>query len=64
MKKNNVIRELEKAKIDFTTFSYEVNELDLSALTLSLKTNIFIGQIFKTLVLFTEKKELIVACIA
>ncbi|MGL5050718.1 MAG: Cys-tRNA(Pro) deacylase [Fusobacteriaceae bacterium] len=64
MKKNNVIRELEKAKIDFKTFSYEVDEFDLSAITLSLKTNIYIGQIFKTLVLFTEKKELIVACIA
>ncbi|MGL6120225.1 MAG: Cys-tRNA(Pro) deacylase [Fusobacteriaceae bacterium] len=63
MKKNNVVRELEKAKLAFKTFNYEVDEQDLSAITLSLKTNIFIGQIFKTLILFTEKKELIVACI-
>ncbi|MGL5099335.1 MAG: Cys-tRNA(Pro) deacylase [Fusobacteriaceae bacterium] len=63
MKKNNVVRELEKAKIDFKTLTYEVDENDLSAITLSLKTGIFIGQIFKTLILFTDKKELIVACI-
>ncbi|MGL6167968.1 MAG: Cys-tRNA(Pro) deacylase, partial [Fusobacteriaceae bacterium] len=52
-----------KAKLAFKTFNYEVDEQDLSAITLSLKTNIFIGQIFKTLILFTEKKDLIVACI-
>lgn len=63
MKKNNVIRELEKVKIDFKTLSYEVDENDLSAINLSCKTGIFIGQIFKTLILFTEKKELIVACV-
>ncbi|MGL4254131.1 MAG: Cys-tRNA(Pro) deacylase [Fusobacteriaceae bacterium] len=63
MKKNNVIRELEKAKIDFKTLSYEVDESDLSAIALSLKTGIFIGKIFKTLILFTDKKELLVSCI-
>lgn len=63
MKKNNVVRELEKAKIDFKILNYEVDENDLSAIALSLKTGIFIGQIFKTLILFTEKKELVVACI-
>lgn len=63
MKKNNVVRELEKAKIDFKTLSYQVDENDLSAISLSLKTGIFIGQIFKTLILFTDKKELLVACI-
>lgn len=63
MKKNNVVRELEKAKIEFKTLSYEVDENDLTAISLSLKTGIFIGQIFKTLILFTDRKELVVACI-
>ncbi|MGL6132106.1 MAG: Cys-tRNA(Pro) deacylase [Fusobacteriaceae bacterium] len=63
MKKNNVVRELEKEKIDFKTLNYEFDENDLSAISLSCKTGIFIGQIFKTLILFTDKKELIVACI-
>lgn len=63
MKKNNTVRELEKAKIKFNTLSYEVDENELSAINLSCKTGIYIGQIFKTLILFNEKKELIVACI-
>lgn len=63
MKKTNAIRELEKSKINFSIKEYEVDENDLSAISVSLKTGIYIDKIFKTLVLFNEKKELIVACI-
>ena len=63
IKKTNAIRELEKAKIKFIIKEYEVDEKDLSAINVALKTGAYIEQVFKTLVLFNEKKELIVACI-
>lgn len=63
MKKTNVMRELDKKKIKYDYKEYEVDESDLSAIAVSLKTGEDITKIFKTLVLLTEKKELIVACI-
>lgn len=57
------MRELEKEKISFSVKEYEIDESDLSAITVALKTGAYIEQVFKTLVLFNEKKELIVACI-
>ncbi len=63
MKKTNAMRELDKAKIQYSTQEYEVDENDLSAINAALKIGIYIEQVFKTLVLFNEKKELIVACI-
>lgn len=63
MKKTNAIRELEKSKINFSIKEYEVDENDLSAISVSLKTGIYVDKIFKTLVLVNEKKDLIVTCI-
>lgn len=63
MKKTNAMRELDKKKIKYAYKEYEVDESDLSAIAVSLKTGEDITKIFKTLVLLTEKKELIVACI-
>lgn len=63
MKKTNAMRELDKKKIKYDYKEYEVDESDLSAIAVSLKTGEDITKIFKTLVLLTEKKELIVACI-
>lgn len=63
MKKTNAMRELDKKKIKYDYKEYEVDEGDLSAIAVSLKTGEDITKIFKTLVLLTEKKEMIVACI-
>jgi len=63
MKKTNAMRELDKKKIKYDYKEYEVDESDLSAIAVSLKTGEDITKIFKTLVLLTEKKEMIVACI-
>lgn len=63
MKKTNAMRELDKNKIKYEFKEYEVDENDLSAIAVSLKTGEDITKIFKTLVLLNEKKEMIVACI-
>ena len=63
MKKTNAMRELDKKKIKYDYKEYEVDENDLSAIAVSLKTGEDITKIFKTLVLLTEKKEMLVACI-
>lgn len=63
MKKTNAMRELDRSKIEYSFKEYEVDENDLSAIAVSLKTGEDITKIFKTLVLLTEKKEMIVACI-
>ena len=63
MKKTSAMRELDKKKIKYAYKEYEVDESDLSAIAVSLKTGEDITKIFKTLVLLTEKKEMIVACI-
>ena len=61
---NGQIKEtLEENKIKYEFKEYEVDENDLSAIAVSLKTGEDITKIFKTLVLLNEKKEMIVACI-
>ncbi|MDO4690877.1 MAG: Cys-tRNA(Pro) deacylase [Fusobacterium sp.] len=63
MKKTNAIRELEKNKIKHKVIEYEVDENNLDALSVAIKTNEDVTRIFKTLVLLNEKKEMIIACI-
>lgn len=63
MKKTNAIRELEQNKIKHTVREYEVDENNLDALSVAIKTNEDVTRVFKTLVLLNEKKEMIVACI-
>lgn len=63
MKKTNAMRELDQKKIKYEYKEYEVDENDLSAIAVSLKTGEDITKIFKTLVLLNEKKEMIIACI-
>ena len=63
MKKTNAIRELETHKIEHSVREYEVDENNLDAVSVALKTNEDITRVFKTLVLLNEKKEMIVACI-
>lgn len=63
MKKTNVMRELDRAKIPYEAFEYTVDLDDLSAVNVASKTGTDITSLFKTLALFNEKKELIIACI-
>ncbi|WP_426711431.1 Cys-tRNA(Pro) deacylase [Cetobacterium sp. SF1] len=63
-KKTNAIRELDLAHINYELFSYPVDENDLSAINVAIKTGIDIVHIYKTLALLNEKKELIIACIS
>ena len=61
--KTNALRILDKENIPYQIFEYEVDEKDLSGVSTAKK----IGQneelLFKTLVLKTDKKEIIVCCI-
>lgn len=63
MKKTNAMRELDKKKIKYNFLEYEVDENDLGAIAVSIKTGQDITKIFKTLVLLNEKREMLVACI-
>ena len=63
MKKTNAIRELEQNKIKHAIREYEVDEDNLDAFSVAIKTNEDVTRVFKTLVLLNEKKEILVACI-
>lgn len=63
MKKTNAMRELDKNKIKYDFVEYEVDEDNLSAISVSIKTGQDITKIFKTLILLNEKREMLVACI-
>lgn len=55
MHKTNAIRILESLKIQFTTSSYEVNEDDLSAVTVARNIGANAEQVFKTLIARGDK---------
>lgn len=63
MTKTNAMRLLEKAKIPFEVFEYEVDENDLSGMSTAKKTGKDPSQIFKTLVFSGEKHGFGVCCI-
>ena len=63
MKKTNAMRELDKNKIKYNFIEYKVDENDLGAVAVAIKTGQDITKIFKTLVLLNEKREMLVACI-
>lgn len=63
MKKTNAARLLDAAGISYELAEYEVNESDLSAITLAGKIGQNIEQIFKTLVLRGDKTGVFVAVI-
>lgn len=63
MKKTNAARLLDAKSINFELVEYEVDETDLSALTLAKKIGENIEQIFKTLVLRGDKTGVFVCVI-
>ena len=61
--KTNATRILESAGVKFSTLEYEVDENDLSGVSVANKLNLPVEQVFKTLVLKGEKKGFFVCCI-
>jgi len=63
MKKTNAARILDSKSVDYELIEYEVDESDLSAITLAKKIGEDIEQIFKTLVLRGDKTGVFVCVI-
>lgn len=63
MSKTNAVRYLEKLSMNFELFEYEVDESDLSAATVAIKTGQNIEQVFKTLVLRGDRTGIFVCII-
>lgn len=63
MKKTNVARLLDKAKVTYELISYEVDEDDLSAIHVAESLGENIEQVFKTLVLHGDKSGYFVCVI-
>lgn len=63
MKKTNAMRILESENVPYTTLSYEVDEEHLDAIHAAEKLNIDAEQLFKTIVMITDEKEIFVFCV-
>lgn len=63
MKKTNAVRIIESAGINFSFHEYEVDENDLSGLTVAKKINALPDSVFKTIVVSGEKNSYFVFCI-
>ncbi|CUQ54868.1 MULTISPECIES: Cys-tRNA(Pro) deacylase [Hungatella] len=63
MVKTNAMRMLDKAKIEYRTKEYEVDESDLSGSHAADMMGVDHGSVFKTLVLKGEKTGYLVCCI-
>lgn len=62
MKKTNAVRILDRFKIGYELINYQVDE-SVGAIDVALKNNQNINEVYKTLVLITDKKEYLVAII-
>ena len=63
MQKTNVMRMLDKAKIEYTTKEYEVDESDLSGVHVARSVGMDPDTVFKTLVAKGDKTGFCVFCI-
>lgn len=63
MIKTNAMRILDKAKIKYEAAEYEVNENDLSGVSVAAKVGLDCARVFKTLVAKGDKTGFIVMCI-
>lgn len=63
MVKTNAMRMLDKAKIKYEALLYEVDENDLSGVSIAAKVGLLCGMVFKTLVAKGDKTGVIVMCI-
>ena len=63
VQKTNAMRELDVAKIKYSSLTYIVDENNLGTEYVATKIGKSIDSVFKTLALINERKELIIACI-
>ena len=63
MNKTNAMRMLDKAKIPYEALEYQVDENDLSGVTVAGKVGLACDMVFKTLVARGDKTGLVVFCI-
>ncbi len=63
MTKTNAMRILDKAKIKYDVIEYEVDENDLSGVTIAKKVNLDCSMVFKTLVAKGDKTGPVVICV-
>ncbi|MGL5355570.1 MAG: Cys-tRNA(Pro) deacylase [Cetobacterium sp.] len=63
MKKTNAMRELDKAKVNYSIIEYEVDDNYSGAINIASKTGADITKVFKTLALTNDKDELFIVCI-
>ena len=63
MVKTNAMRLFDKAKIKYDTIEYEIDENDLSGVTIAKKANLDDKMVFKTLVAKGDKTGYLVFCI-
>lgn len=63
MTKTNAMRMLDKAKIKYETMEYEVDESDLSGVSVAKKVGLDCDMVFKTLVAKGDKTGPVVLCI-
>lgn len=63
MAKTNAVRILESLNIPYKTFEYEVDENDLSGVSVAHKINTNVETVYKTLVTRNDKNEIFVFCI-
>jgi Cys-tRNA(Pro)/Cys-tRNA(Cys) deacylase len=63
MKKTNAARVLDNLRIDYRLLEYEVDESELSAVSVARKVNLPVEQVFKTLVVRGDKMGIHLACI-
>lgn len=63
MTKTNAMRILDKAKIKYDVMEYEVDENDLSGVTIAKKVNLDCSMVFKTLVAKGDKTGPVVICV-
>jgi Cys-tRNA(Pro)/Cys-tRNA(Cys) deacylase len=63
MNKTSAIRLLEKLRISHTLHAYEVNDEDLTGVTVAKKIGVSAESVFKTLVAINDKKSTLIFCI-
>lgn len=63
MNKTNAMRQLDAAKIKYTALEYEVDENDLSGTHIADCIGLPYEKVFKTIVLRSDKKALMVFCV-
>ncbi|MGB2552610.1 Cys-tRNA(Pro) deacylase [Campylobacter sp. MOP51] len=61
--KTNAARILDGKSVEYELFEYEVDESDLSAVSVALKCRADITQVYKTIVCECEPRGFVVACI-